>query len=658
MTSAEEVKKLSFTENPFTPSHLDNAHMVTPVKRFRFNPILVVMMLLTSTIGGGVILELAYNSSRNFAKPPVQSYLLFWVSFALVFITAGFIASRHAKSLIAPAFSRFAAIASLGIWGALPRLLRGPVPLYFNDEFAQLWQTQRLVQTNSLPSTNPLGVSMAPSFPGLSYLTYVIHLAIPVNVPTLGITIVLIAHALGLFGIYFLARSIGVGSRGSSIAAILYALNPSWLYFDAMYSYESLAIPLAIWSLVAVSFSVRRGTKMGWKLAAAILIPSTIVTHHATGLLLLVAVCSLVLVSEYRQRRLPTSIGAKSEALSVLPVVIGIVLVAFSAWWVFHISVIYGYYSSYFSSKTGTLTSHAIAHGSVLPLFENVCLWLQPLAVGAASLWAWRRLRGTWKTAPSLQWILLGMGTMFFVSLPLVISGSQEVAHRSWAFSWIGLAVILGTAVGTKNVKTSIRIQTKAMAAAAVIVTIATIGSVAASPMYGYLRFPGLPIAGMQGRVDATSADNLSTFFNQNTKGNFFADRYVSGWIADSGNQSRVIGTNGSSDAMPLVLGWNIPSPKEVTAWEKAGLRYIVVDGRIGKVSPFQGNWYQSIGEPVIPLGTTPWDMRALACAKWSSVAYKTGNYTVYEVNLRLLMYSSVYHDDHPSIHLQSYRSC
>ncbi len=630
-----------------------------PGGRDRTGLLAVVALLVVTTSVGGLLLAWSMQVARPHQRPPLTAYGLFWLAFALVFGAAALVAARPSARLASPRGSRLVAVGSVAVWGALPRLLVGPVPLYFNDEFAQIWQTQRLVQTGHLPTSNPLNVVLGPAFPGLSYLTDFVHRVIPASVPSVGIGVVLVAHGLGLFGIYLLARAVGLGSRGSALAAIFYAVNPSWLYFDAMYSYESLAIPLLIWMLAALAYSARRDARPGWRVAVLLLAPAVIVTHHATGAFMTVIVLAAAVVAVVRLRRGRSPAG---ESWAWLVGVGAYTLALFLLWWGLHLHLILGYYSAYVQADRGGVRS--VAEGSVLPLFETVALWLQPVAALVAVVWAWRRLQGTWHLASSFRWTLGLLGSLFFVSLPLILTADgQEVAHRSWATSWIGLAVLVAAAVevgprlatreeggghspgdragagfyaaptpGARGPLARRHGQLVA-AGAGLVVAVLVVGSMAASPMNPYLRFPGTPVVGEQGRIDTGVANNLAGFISAHPAGNYFADRYVAGWIADKGNETRVVSTTTSARATELVLGSTMPTTAQVDRWKAADLRYVIVDDRIGTDKPFQLWWYQ-VGEPVVPLGTHPWGMRALACAPWSTLVHTAGPYRVYRIDL------------------------
>ena len=97
-----------------------------------------------------------------------------------------------------------------------------------------------------------------------------------------------------------------------------------------------------------------------------------------------------------------------------------------------------------FGKVSGTRIPFA---GAQNPIYETVCGLLYPpvvlvlFLVSLAVLWRNRRRFG------SAPWGFAALGTMFSLSIPMVLtSGGAEGAHRSWAFSFIGIAVVCGLA--------------------------------------------------------------------------------------------------------------------------------------------------------------------------------------------------------------------
>ncbi len=76
-------------------------------------------------------------------------------------------------------------------------------------------------------------------------------------------------------------------TRAGAVATVVYACNPQLLFFNSQFSYQSLALPLAV--LTVYLFLTRsRGTR--WSLALPLLALTAVSsTHHVTAGLLLVA---------------------------------------------------------------------------------------------------------------------------------------------------------------------------------------------------------------------------------------------------------------------------------------------------------------------------------------------------------------------------------
>src|SRR5947209_17145395 len=54
---------------------------------------------------------------------------------------------------------------------------------------------------------------------------------------------------IGVTGVQTCALPIWAGA----VAALIYALNPNFVYFDTQYGYETLSIGLIVWALVCLS---------------------------------------------------------------------------------------------------------------------------------------------------------------------------------------------------------------------------------------------------------------------------------------------------------------------------------------------------------------------------------------------------------------------
>src|SRR5437763_1742496 len=75
--------------------------------------------------------------------------------------------------------------------------------------------------------------------------------------------VLVLAHLLVVLGVAVLAGDVWHDHRVAALAAIIYSLNSSFLYFDTQFGYESLAVPLLIWTLVTLLRALRAPGRRG-----------------------------------------------------------------------------------------------------------------------------------------------------------------------------------------------------------------------------------------------------------------------------------------------------------------------------------------------------------------------------------------------------------
>ena len=56
----------------------------------------------------------------------------------------------------------------------------------------------------------------------------------------------LVAHSAALLAVFAIARTVGASRTAAFVAGFVYALSPSYSFFDTQFSYESLGLPLAL----------------------------------------------------------------------------------------------------------------------------------------------------------------------------------------------------------------------------------------------------------------------------------------------------------------------------------------------------------------------------------------------------------------------------
>ena len=278
------------------------------------------------------------------------------------------------------------------------------------------------------------------------------------------LAVIILAHILSVLAVYQLVRAVGASASGAAVGAVVYTLNPSWLYFDTSISYESLALPVLLWGLAAAVAASRAPKQPGLRYIAVVVMCAAalpMIHHLSTIMLCLILALLIVAGVVHRVRRvLAKDRGAPRERLWPLLLAASCLLdQSFSggpnsrrARRYLGPSLTRGWaqlrqitdLTQAFGKLSGTRIPFA---GAQNPIYETVCgLLFSPVVlalflVSLAVLWRNRRRFG------SAPWGFAALGAMFFLSIPMMLtSGGAEGAHRSWGFSFIGIAVVCGLA--------------------------------------------------------------------------------------------------------------------------------------------------------------------------------------------------------------------
>ena len=214
---------------------------------------------------------------------------------------------------------RLALVVVLGIALYACKIVHDPLLPGGYDEYLHVRTAQDMALSDRLFMPNSL-LTVSPYYPGLELVTNALSQMSGIGIYEAGMVILAAARlvfAMALF--YFFAMAAG-SSRVAGIAALIYMTNSRFLYFDAQFAYESLALPLAA---VVLYLLARRGHSghalwLGLTVIAALTITATVTTHHVTSALLSVfllvwAIVGLVL--RRRERARPGRMALLSTAL-------------------------------------------------------------------------------------------------------------------------------------------------------------------------------------------------------------------------------------------------------------------------------------------------------------------------------------------------------
>lgn len=372
--------------------------------------------------------------------------LAFWIGLLLQF---GPVAGRLASAR--PSRSeRIGLVGLLGLQLYLIKVLHSPLAFTLHDEFSH-WRTANdIARSGHLFSENPL-LPVSPVYPGLENVTSALTSLSGLSIFAAGIILIALARVLLAVALYLFYEDASGSARIAGLATLFYMANPSFLFFDAQFSYESLALPLAAFALVAVSRSQRGARKTSLGLVGVILLAlgATITTHHVTGLFLSLFLVVWTATAAYVNRGKVNGASPGWTALASLAMVL--------AWTNTVGSALFGYLAPILEQGPQALLKLALGMGSLRRPFSDyagqslawpervvgylsVVLILVGLAVGLR--WVWRRYRDN-----ALALALAATALPYPLSLALRMTDQgAEASSRTSEFLFLGIAFVLAVA--------------------------------------------------------------------------------------------------------------------------------------------------------------------------------------------------------------------
>jgi hypothetical protein len=592
-------------------------------------------------IAGMALVILSYHEA-SLGQITLQHYDMFWAGMLLLFGPLLWLTVHCGLSVRA----RLGVVALLGLAAYFPRFVRAPSTPLMYDELGHWEAAEQLYRTSKLFRPDDI-VKMAAYFPGLHTLT--VGLRELSGLSTIRTATILVAcfHVLTLLGIFQITRKISHDDRTAGIAAAVYAVSPSFPFFDGMYAYESFAIPLLVWSVAAAVTAIpeRGRTRRAWLVISGVLGLTCVVTHHLSSYVLVVVLGTLAVCQFVSNRRR----HLEGERAGDIAIVASVLAVAAVAWAVVLRAPVITYLGVFPQQGLATLRQlvtkstgggqvvsggaaaqeqtalQPLFGGSLLPSYERlVSFAIQPalLIAFGIGLWQGRRRRG------GAFWALAILGAAYFASLPMVLTpGGSAGAHRSWACSYIGLAVVVGVCVAPMTMGTDR--WARALRWVAIVGVCAVLMGNYASAVNDQERFPGPFVFGSDGRSVPNELVDLSKWFVR-TEG--------SGRIVLSDLRTyTVFGAYAGARDPARFPGWEVffpvkpPRPAIVTELRDDGIQFVVVDDRLATDPPQRGYYFSSY-EPRVETPLPEASVAKFDRISWLRAVRRTEHYTVYQV--------------------------
>lgn len=211
------------------------------------------------------------------------SEALFWAGLLLIYLPI--VLRLFGRSASAP--ERMALVVLLGTALYLVKVVHSPAGFTLHDELASWRGVWDLLGSGHLFSENPLvgGYSV---FPGMTAVTAALTQLSGLSIFVSALILIGVARVVLMVALFLILERAAGSARAAGIAIAVYACNPSILYFDSQFGYESLALAIAGAYLLVVMRGAglnprdRRAPPINLLAALAVLTGGLVVTHHLT----------------------------------------------------------------------------------------------------------------------------------------------------------------------------------------------------------------------------------------------------------------------------------------------------------------------------------------------------------------------------------------
>ncbi|NTW29256.1 MAG: glycosyltransferase [Coriobacteriia bacterium] len=554
-------------------------------------------LAVVSVSAGMLTVAVADNAARNGATGVTP---LYWLGLLLVFAPAALLLLRRRI----PRAEALSILVLTGLVLYFVNVFQSPTLFVGYDEFMHFRTLDDIVQTGHLFTQNPL-LPISPYYPGLEIVTHAVMTLTGLSAFSAGIMTIGVARLLTVIALYLLLERVAGSTWLAGLGTLVYMTSSSFLFFDTQYSYESLALPLAILCLFVVHRAQQeeRGLRAGLHVFAALLVLVVIVTHHVTSYVLIGALVAwAVLVRVFRSRTSEKTPGG------VWVPVLGVI--AAVAWFdgVATMTVNYlaphlvGAAQEIWRIMTGEATSRRLfesSSGQTSSLTERIT-GLTAVALIVASmplgfLYLRRHIR-----RDVLPALLIAASVVYPAALLLRFTATGwQVGSRALAFVYVGLALVVGA--GVASIRTQKRYRVPAPLLAILLLLVMAGGVIAGSSPYSRMPRPYAP-----GASDSSvSAEGLAAAAWARTElgpgHRIAADSTNTSLLGSYGRQWMITTTEGASvSALFLTPQFGDYQRRMI---RKADIQYAVIDRRIAGASAPQGFFYEKWEKEVVDYG-------------------------------------------------------
>jgi hypothetical protein len=594
--------------------------------RPRLTPSITLMIWQLLALGG----QVAAVSTARLGGIRGLEHLLSNVSFAVAFGSALWLLLRPRLTRS----ERNLAVASLAVTPAL--MWRATNPLLFTgfDEQLHMRTLRDLVDGKSLFDPNPI-LEVSARYPGLEAITALVHqLGLPVLAAAT--TVIFVARLALVATLCDVVEQLTGSERAGGLAVATYALSPQFIFFNSQFSYQTVALPLALGAVSLIARSRYAHDPVPLYTGATVCLVALAMTHHLTSFVTTGFLLVWALVEKGRAR-VSILYGALAGVASTL------------AWAGVQSKMLRNYLKPIFDDYRGKFTGgvrrqvFSEAGGATSPLPDKLILVYYAgvlcLTVAALLLLAWRKRRLQPLRGPHL--LLLALTALLpALCAAFLLPKGGEIFYRSSSLLFFPLSLLVARNAlqliarpepGAEDPEGP-RMPLRHKLIAVALLALMFVGGFVLGSGPFWSRLPGPYIAVADTRsMDAETLAAVEWAERWLPPGSRIAgDRVSSTLLASRAGLWPVLKGPPRVDAAALYVAprWG---QKETDMAASMRLRYLYVDRRLALERPRFGFYFQQ-GETGDGKQLTDAQLTKFDAVKGIDVAYRHGPVTIYDL--------------------------
>lgn len=609
------------------PEHGDHPHSPSEGNELGWFPVI-------SFIGAICLFIVAWGFNEARRDTPYHE-LIFWLGMLPFYVLV-------AWRLVSPLPTRrerilLVAFAGVGLY--MVKVLHSPIHFTFYDELLHYRTAANILETGFHFQEHPL-LPVSPLYPGLENVAVALVSVGGLDVFHAGLLTILLARIAFVLVMYLFYEKASQSPRLAGIATLIYASNPHYIFFDAQFSYESLALVFVVMVFLGIQYrmTIHANKPIGASLLIIFGICATLVTHHVTSYFLLLclllwAIIAYIFPYEGQSRTMLLSTAALA-AVAILSWMMYVAIITIDYLVPVLSGAVFDLFRVLVRDETGRQLfsdqgENALRLWEQLIVYSTALLILLGLMWGAIVTWRYNRNRTTY--------IFLGIVGLLYPLTQLLRFSEKgpEIASRIGPFMYMGIGFVLAVGITNLYGRQSVSWGWLRQVVLGVVVTIMFWGNFLVSfPRWALM--PGDYRASADTRsVEAQSMEMVYWFdYYLGQENRIAADRINGLLLVAYGRQYQVTGSWNNINVPGVFL--DVPFTQvEYNTLCEGDIEYMVLDYRFLDYLPLLGFYYEQDENEFpyrVPLETAVFEKFRVEEA--FSLIYNGGDILIYQVDL------------------------